>query len=304
MSILTVGTVAFDTIETPYGKVDYVVGGASLYASWAATFFADDVYMISIIGEDFPDEELKKLEGRGAITMGIEKVTGGKSFYWSGKYLDDMISRETLVTDLNVLGDFNPVIPAEAKSADYVLLGNLTPAVQKAVLDQLEGTPKLIVLDTMNFWIDIAREELDHVISRVDLLTINDEEARMLSGERSLMKAAEKIMKTGPKYLIIKKGEHGAMLFHKEEIFYVPAMPIPDVIDPTGAGDTFAGGMLGYIAQQDKVDFETIKTGIVYGSAAASYCVEDFSNEKLKSIETDDILQRVDKFKKLVHFER
>ncbi len=303
MSILTVGTVAFDTIETPYGKVEYVVGGASLYASWAATFFADNVYMISIIGEDFPAEELEALEKRGAITTGIEKVAGGKSFYWSGKYLDDMISRETLVTDLNVLADFNPVIPEEAKSAEYVLLGNLTPAVQSAVLDQLEGNQKLIVLDTMNFWIDIAREELDSVIARVDLLTINDEEARMLSDERSLMKAAEKIMKMGPKYLIIKKGEHGAMLFHKDEIFYVPAMPIPDVIDPTGAGDTFAGGMLGYIAKQDKVDFETIKTGIVYGSATASYCVEDFSNEKLKSIATDEILDRVAKFKKLVSFE-
>lgn len=302
MSILTIGTVAFDTIETPYGKVDYVVGGASLYASWAATFFADQVYMISIIGEDFPEDELKTLEKRGAITTGIEKVVGGKSFYWSGKYLDDMISRETLITDLNVLADFNPVIPEEAKNAEYVLLGNLTPAVQNAVLDQLTGTPKLVVLDTMNFWIDVAREELDRVISRVDLLTINDEEARMLSDERSLMKAAKKIMKMGPKYLIIKKGEHGAMLFHEDNIFYVPAMPIPDVIDPTGAGDTFAGGMLGYIAKQDTVDFETIKTGIVYGSASASFCVEDFSNDKLKSITTEDILSRVSQFKELVSF--
>jgi len=303
MSLLTVGTVAFDTIETPYGKVDYVVGGASLYASWAATFFADNVHMISIIGEDFPESELKALEARGATTDGIEKVSGGKSFYWAGKYNDDMISRETLVTDLNVLADFNPVIPPNGKNADYVLLGNLTPAVQNAVLDQLEGTPKLIVLDTMNFWIDVAREELDRVISRVDLLTINDEEARMLSGERSLVKSAKIIMESGPKYLIIKKGEHGAMLFHKDEIFYVPAMPIPEVIDPTGAGDTFAGGMLGYIASKDTVDFETIKTGIVYGSAAASFCVEDFSNEKLKSITKEEILARVAKFKKLVHFE-
>ncbi len=302
MSILTVGTVAFDTIETPYGKVDYVVGGASLYASWAATFFAKDVYMISIIGDDFPDEELSKLESRGAKTMGIERVAGGKSFFWSGKYLEDMISRETLVTDLNVLADFNPVIPEEAKNAEYVLLGNLTPAVQSAVLDQLTGSQKLVVLDTMNFWIDIAREELDSVIARVDLLTINDEEARMLSGERSLMKSAKIIMEMGPKYLIIKKGEHGAMLFHQDEIFYVPAMPIPDVIDPTGAGDTFAGGMLGYIAAQDNVDFDTLKSAIVYGSATASYCVEDFSNEKLKVISKEDILGRVRKFKSLVDF--
>ncbi len=302
MSILTVGTVAFDTIETPYGKVERVVGGASLYASWAATFFAKDVYMISIIGDDFPNEELAKLEARGAITSGIERVSGGKSFFWSGKYLDDMISRETLVTDLNVLADFNPVIPAEAKSPDYVLLGNLTPAVQASVLDQLENKPKLVVLDTMNFWIDIARAELDAVIARVDLLTINDEEARMLSGEQSLMKSAKIIMDMGPKYLIIKKGEHGAMLFHKDEIFYVPAMPIPDVIDPTGAGDTFAGGMLGYIASQDKVDFETLKSAIVYGSATASYCVEDFSNEKLKQLAKEEILERVQKFKKLVDF--
>lgn len=302
MSILTVGTVAFDTIETPYGKVEYVVGGASLYASWAATFFAKDVYMISIIGDDFPNEELAKLEARGANTTGIERVAGGKSFYWSGKYLDDMISRETLVTDLNVLADFNPKIPAEATSPDYVLLGNLTPAVQASVLDQLQNKPKLIVLDTMNFWIDIAREELDAVIARVDLLTINDEEARMLSGELSLMKSAKIIMDMGPKYLIIKKGEHGAMLFHEDEIFYVPAMPIPDVIDPTGAGDTFAGGMLGYIASQDKVDFETLKSAIVYGSATASYCVEDFSNEKLKSLAKEEILERVQKFKKLVEF--
>ena len=302
MSVLTVGTVAFDTIETPYGKVEYVVGGAALYASWAATFFSDNVHMISIIGDDFPSDELNKLRSRGANTNGIEHVLGGKSFFWSGKYLPDMITRETLVTDLNVLAEFQPKVPQEAAEADVVLLGNLLPSVQLSVLSQMTSKPKLVVLDTMNFWIESARDELNEVISKVDLLTINDEEARMLSGEKSLLKAARIINKMGPKYLIIKKGEHGAMLFHHDDIFYVPAMPIPDVIDPTGAGDTFAGGLVGYIDKKKDYSLEAVKAGIVYGSATASFCVEDFSNEKLKSISLLDIEERVQKFKKMVHF--
>ncbi len=303
MSLLTIGTVAFDTIETPYGKVERVIGGACTYISWSASYFTNKIHLVSVVGDDFPEEELKAMENRGVDLAGLEIKKGEKSFFWSGRYHNNMNSRDTLVTDLNVLADFHPVVPEKARSAKYIMLGNLTPAIQGMVLDQLDGTQKLIVLDTMNFWMDVALEELKKVISRVHVLTINDEEARQLSGEHSLVKAARVILEMGPKILIVKKGEHGALLFQGEEIFYAPALPLAEVFDPTGAGDTFAGGFIGYLASTDDLSAQNIKKAIVVGSAMASFCVEDFSLNRLKTLSPAEINERIQKFKDLVHFE-
>jgi len=303
MSLLTVGTVAFDTIETPYGRADQVIGGACTYISWAASYFTDQIHLVSIVGDDFPDEELQALTNRGVNLDGLEKVAGGKSFFWAGRYHNNMNSRDTLATELNVLADFNPVIPEAARSSKFVMLGNLTPAVQMQVLKQLDGTQQLIALDTMNFWMDIAMEELREVIACVDLLTINDEEARQLSGEHSLVSAARVIHSMGPRYLVIKKGEHGALLFSDEDIFFAPALPLSRVFDPTGAGDTFAGGMMGYLAKTNDTGIENMKRAIIAGSVLASFCVEDFSLNKLKALSQSDINERLEKFRKMMHFD-
>lgn len=303
MSLLTVGTVAFDTIETPFGKAEKVIGGACTYISWAASYFTDKIHLVSIVGDDFPETELNKLRNRGVDLEGLKVVSGGKSFFWAGRYHNNMNSRDTLVTDLNVLADFDPILPEDAKSSKYVMLGNLTPSIQARVLDQLNGSQKLIALDTMNFWMDIAMDELKAVLKRIDLLTINDEEARQLSGKHSLVHAAEAIHEMGPKYLIIKKGEHGALLFHNDEIFFAPALPLAQVFDPTGAGDTFAGGIMGYLAKTDDTDIENMKRAIIAGSAMASFCVEDFSLNKLQVLSDGEIKERMRKFKKLMHFE-
>jgi sugar/nucleoside kinase (ribokinase family) len=303
MSLLTVGTVAFDTIETPFGKAEMVIGGACTYISWSASYFTDNIHLVSIVGDDFPKDELVSLKERGVNLDGLEVVKGGKSFFWAGRYHNNMNNRDTLVTDLNVLADFNPILPKSAQSCKYVMLGNLTPAIQKSVLDQLDGTQKMIALDTMNFWMDIAMDELKSVIARIDLLTINDEEARQLSGEHSLVNAAKVIHQMGPKYLVIKKGEHGALLFCADDIFFAPALPLEQVYDPTGAGDTFAGGLMGYLAKTDDTSMENMKRAIIAGSAMASFCVEDFSLNKLKRLSESEINERIVRFKKLMHFD-
>lgn len=303
MSLLTVGTVAFDSIQTPFGKAEKVIGGACTYISWAASYFTEHIYLVSIVGDDFPNDELEALKQRGINLDGLEIVKNGKTFFWEGKYHDDMNNRDTLVTDLNVLDDFDPILPEAARSAKYVMLGNLTPSIQAQVLDQLDGSQRLIALDTMNFWMDIAMDELRSVISRVDLLTINDEEARQLSGEKSLVKAAQAINKMGPKYLVIKKGEHGALLFQSDDMFYAPAMPLAQVYDPTGAGDTFAGGLMGYLDNTDDISMDNMKRAIIAGSAMASFCVEDFSLNKLKSISYDEIKDRMKRFREMMYFD-
>ena len=302
MSVLIVGTVAFDSIETPFGKADNIVGGSAQYAAYAATHFARDVNLVSIIGEDFPEAELNELAERGCALEGIKTVPGGKSFYWAGKYHDNMNDRDTLVTDLNVLADFDPILPESYKKSEYILLGNLTPDIQISVMSQLETTPKLVMLDTMNLWIDIARDTLMKAISMCDVLSINDEEARMLSGEHSLVQAAGKILELGPKYLVIKKGEHGALLFDKNNVFFAPAMPLNRVVDPTGAGDCFAGGFIGYMAKTGDVSFDNLKRGLIYGAAMASFVVEDFGNKRIKEITPSDIKERIVRFVQLSQF--
>ncbi|GJM35007.1 MAG: sugar kinase [Saprospiraceae bacterium] len=303
MSLLTVGTVAFDDIETPFGKADRVVGGAATYISLAASYFTDDVKIVSVIGDDFPKETLNYMESRGIDMEGLQVREGEKSFFWAGKYHDNMNSRDTLDTQLNVLADFDPVLPESYKEVDYLMLGNLTPSVQKRVLDQLKERPKLIVLDTMNFWMDTALESLKEVIGLVDVLTINDDEARQLSGEHSLVKAAAVIHKMGPKHLIIKKGEHGALLFEGNNVFFAPALPLAEVFDPTGAGDTFAGGFMGYLASTQDHSFENMKRAVIYGSAMASFCVEKFSIERLKELTDEEITARIVRFVQLVNFD-
>jgi len=303
MSLIIVGTVAFDSIETPYGKAERVVGGAALYASIAASHFTKDVQLVSIIGGDFPQAELDYMANRGIDQEGLQIIKDKKSFFWSGRYHDNMNARDTLVTDLNVLADFDPVLPDNYKDSKYVMLGNLQPEVQMRVIDQMTKRPKLVILDTMNFWMDIAMDALKKVIAKIDVLTINDEEARQLSGEYSLVKAAGKILKMGPKYLIIKKGEHGALLFHTDKIFSAPALPLAEVYDPTGAGDTFAGGLAGYLAMTDDISFENMKRAIIYGSAMASFCVEKFSNERLKELDEGDVNKRLQRFVDLVKFD-
>ena len=301
--LVIVGTVAFDAIETPFGKTDKILGGAATYIGLSSSFFNVDTAVVSVVGEDFPKEYLELLENKGVNIEGIEIVKGGKTFFWSGRYHNDMNSRDTLVTELNVLADFNPVVPQDYKNAEVVMLGNLHPLVQTGVLDQMTTTPKLVVLDTMNFWMDCALPELLDVIKRVDVITINDEEARQLSGEYSLVKAAAKIQTMGPKYVVIKKGEHGALIFHNEHIFFAPALPLADVFDPTGAGDTFAGGFSGFIAQQGDISFNTMKTAIIQGSNLASFCVEKFGTERMVNLDTKEVNARLKQFKALTQFE-
>ena len=302
MSLLIVGTVAFDELITPWGESGRIIGGSATYASLSAANFKNDISIVSVIGEDFPESKLELMREKGIDTSGIKRVDGGKTFFWKGKYHQDMNTRDSLETELNVLADFDPVIPEKAKDAEYLMLGNLTPSVQMKVLKQMNKRPKLVIMDTMNFWMDIAMDELKEVIKEVDLLTINDEEARQLSGEHSLIKAARKIFAMGPKYLIIKKGEHGAMLFHGDQKFFAPALPLEEVFDPTGAGDTFAGGFIGQIVREDDISFENMKLGVIYGSAMASFCVEKFGTEKLLKISRKDIDERVLQFRELVSF--
>lgn len=304
MSLLTVGTVAFDAIETPFGKTDKIVGGAATYIAWSASYFSKKVNIVSVIGDDFDMNELENLRKRGVDTTGIEIKEGKKSFFWSGKYHLDMNSRDTLVTDLNVLLEFNPVIPESYYDSDILLLGNIDPNLQMKVIEQLPKRPKLVVLDTMDFWMTSAFiGKLREVMSKIDVLAINDAEARELSGEYSLVKAAKKILKWGPKYLIIKKGEHGALLFHENEVFFAPALPLEEVFDPTGAGDTFAGGFCGYIDKSRDISFENMKRAIIYGSAMASFCVEKFGAERIRNLTHHDIEERVKDFIDLVQFD-
>ncbi len=294
---------AFDALETPFGKVDRIIGGSAVYAAWAASNFTKKINQVSIIGGDFPQEELDKLSARGVNFDGVEVVKDGKSFFWSGRYHMDMNTRDTLVTDLNVLAQFNPQLPDSYQDCEFLMLGNLAPAVQKSVINQLKTRPKLIVMDTMNFWMEIALDELKEVLGMVDVLMVNDSEARQLSGEYSLVKAAMKIQAMGPKYLIIKKGEHGALLFHEKDVFFAPALPLEDVFDPTGAGDTFAGGFIGHIARTKDISFENMKTAIIVGSAMASFCVEKFGPSRLQELTKDEIDTRMEQFVELVNFD-
>ncbi len=303
MSLITVGTMAFDAIETPFGKVDKIVGGSATYVAYAASNFIVPVQQISIVGYDFPQEEMAELQSRGVQTEGVEVVADKKSFFWSGKYHLDMNTRDTLVTDLNVLEDFNPIVPESYQGAEFLMLGNLMPKLQMSVIDQMRERPKLIVMDTMNFWMDIALNDLNEVLKKVDVLMVNDAEARQLSGEVSLVKAAKAILTMGPKFLIIKKGEHGALLFHKSDVFFAPALPLEEVFDPTGAGDTFAGGFIGYLAKTKDISFENMKTAIIVGSAMASFCVEKFGPERMKEITKEDIDVRLAEFVQLVNFD-
>ena len=301
MSLLTVGTVAFDTIETSQGVAERVVGGACTYISLAASYFTKNINLVAVVGDDFPQSELDYMKSRGINLDGLQIKKGEKSFFWHGRYHNDMNGRDTIDTQLNVLANFEPILPESYKNSQYLMLGNLTPDVQMNVLKQMNNRPKLVVLDTMNFWMNVAMKSLLKVIKKVDVLTINDEEARQLSGEHSLRKAARAILQMGPKFLIIKKGEHGAMLFHKEEVFYVPALPLEEVFDPTGAGDTFAGGFIGFLAQQDSKSLVNMKRAIVYGSAMASFCVEKFSISNLKDLDMENIKGRTQEFVKMVH---
>jgi sugar/nucleoside kinase (ribokinase family) len=301
--LLIVGTVAFDAIETPFGKTDKILGGAATYIGLSASFFNLKSAIVSVVGDDFPQEYLDLLTARNIDISGLEVVKGGKTFFWSGLYHNDLNSRDTLATELNVLADFQPKVPQDFKTADVVMLGNLHPLVQSSVIDQMESKPKLIVLDTMNFWMDCALPELLDVIKRVDVITINDEEARQLSGEYSLVKAAAKIHTMGPKYVVIKKGEHGALLFHNKEVFFAPALPLEDVFDPTGAGDTFAGGFSGYITQSENVSFDNLKNAVIYGSNLASFCVEKFGTERMIDLDKTQVVSRLKQFKSLTQFD-
>ncbi len=302
MSLLTVGTVAFDSIETPFGKADKIVGGAATFIGLSASYFVDRVNVVSVIGDDFPTTVLDDMKTRGIDLEGLQVKSGEKSFFWAGKYHNNMNSRDTLDTQLNVLAEFDPVLPASYKNPSHLMLGNLTPAVQMRVLEQLESKPALTIMDTMNFWMDVAWDELLEVIKKVDVLMINDEEARQLSKEYSLVTAARKILTMGPEYLVIKKGEHGALLFHGDRIFSAPALPLEMVYDPTGAGDTFAGGFTGYLAQGGDIDFEKMKSAIIYGSAMASFTVEKFGIERLAELGQDEVQRRVKRFQDLAQF--
>jgi sugar/nucleoside kinase (ribokinase family) len=303
MSLIVVGTMAFDAIETPFAKIDRIVGGSATYVAYAASNFIQPIQQISIVGFDFPKEEMQELQGRGVELEGVKVVPDKKSFFWSGKYHMDMNSRDTLVTDLNVLLDFDPVVPESYQSAEFLMLGNLDPKIQMSVIKQMKTRPKLIVMDTMNFWMEATMPELEEVLKMVDVLMLNDSEARQLSAQFSLVKAAKEIMKMGPKYLIIKKGEHGALLFHNDQVFFAPALPLEDVFDPTGAGDTFAGGFIGHIARTKDISFDNMKTGIIVGSAMASFCVEKFGPQRLKEISRADIDTRIQQFVDLVNFD-
>jgi sugar/nucleoside kinase (ribokinase family) len=303
MSLLIVGTVAFDEVETPFGKTGKILGGAGTYIGLAASHLTGDVKIVSVIGGDFPQAYLDLFKKHSVNVEGIRIIPEGKTFFWAGRYHNNMNNRDTLVTELNVLADFDPVLPESYKKSRYLMLGNLTPAIQKRVIEQMDVRPRLICMDTMNFWMDIALEDLLDVLKMVDVLTVNDEEARQLSGEYSLVTAARKILTMGPRYLIVKKGEHGALLFYENEIFHAPAMPLETVTDPTGAGDTFAGGFMGYIASKDRIDINTMKQALIYGSAMASFAVEKFGTERLTEISEADIKARLKEFVKLVSFE-
>lgn len=303
MSLITVGTMAFDAIETPFGKTERIVGGSATYVAYAASNFVQPVQQISIVGYDFPQEEMDELKKRGVQLEGVEVVPDKKSFFWSGRYHIDMNTRDTLVTDLNVLADFDPKVPDAYQGAEFLMLGNLMPKLQMSVIDQLTTRPKLIVMDTMNFWMEVAMDDLLAVLKKVDVLLVNDGEARQLSGEFSLVKAARTIMEMGPRFLIIKKGEHGALLFHENHVFFAPALPLEDVFDPTGAGDTFAGGFIGHIAKTKDISFDNMKTAIIVGSAMASFCVEKFGPERMKEITKEDIDTRLEEFVQLVNFD-
>ncbi|TDY13474.1 MULTISPECIES: PfkB family carbohydrate kinase [Flavobacteriaceae] len=301
--LVIVGTVAFDAIETPFGKTDKILGGAATFIGLSASQFNVDSAIVSVVGGDFPQEYLDLLSEKNIDISGIEIIKDGKTFFWSGRYHNDMNSRDTLATELNVLADFNPVVPQDYKDAEIVMLGNLHPIVQSSVLDQMTKKPKLAILDTMNFWMDSALEDLHNVIKRVDVITINDEEARQLTGEYSLVVAARKIHEMGPKYVVIKKGEHGALLFHDDSVFYAPALPLEEVFDPTGAGDTFAGGFAGYLAKTGDVSFENMKNAVIYGSTLASFCVEKFGTERMKNLPKKEVHQRLQQFKDLTQFD-
>ena len=302
MTNLIVGTVAFDAIETPYGKTDKIIGGAATYISLAASFFTDKLNLVSVVGGDFPESAIKMLEKHHVDTKGLQIKEDEKTFFWSGKYHNNMNSRDTIETQLNVLETFDPIIPKEFSSSDFLMLGNLVPSVQQKVLDQMSQRPKLIVLDTMNFWMDNCLDDLLEALKNVDVLTINDEEAQQLSGEKNLISAAKKIKTMGPKYLVIKKGEHGALLFGENKMFYAPAMPLENVFDPTGAGDSFAGGFIGYLSRSNDLTFENMKTAVIYGSVMASFCVEKFGTEKLTEITQEDVKVRAEEFVGLSSF--
>ncbi len=303
MSLITVGTMAFDAIETPFGKTEKIVGGSATYVAYAASNFVQPVQQISIIGNDFDQEILADLKSRGVMIDGVEQVKDKPSFFWSGKYHLDMNTRDTLVTDLNVLADFNPQVPDAYQGAEYLMLGNLMPKLQKQVIEQLKVRPKLIVMDTMNFWMETAWADLMDNLKLIDVLLVNDSEARELTGEYSLVKAAKQILNMGPKYLIIKKGEHGALLFHENNVFFAPALPLEDVFDPTGAGDTFAGGFIGHIAKTNDISFDNMKTAIIVGSAMASFCVEKFGPQRLQEVTKEEIDARIQQFVQLVQFD-
>ncbi|CAI8257725.1 MAG: Bifunctional ribokinase/ribose-5-phosphate isomerase A [Polaribacter sp. SA4-10] len=301
--LLAVGTVAFDAIETPFGKTDKILGGSGSYIGLSASQFGVETGVVSVVGGDFPASHLEMMNAKGINTDGVEVIKEGKTFFWSGKYHNDMNSRDTLITELNVLETFTPVVPDNFKDSGIVMLGNLHPLTQASVLDQMTESPKLVVLDTMNFWMDIALEDLHTVLKRVDVITINDEEARQLSGEYSLVNAAKKIHSMGPKYVVIKKGEHGALLFHEEKMFYAPALPLAEVFDPTGAGDTFAGGFCGYLAKTEDISFENMKNAIIYGSNLASFCVEKFGTDRMQTLTADEVKTRLQAFKDLTQFD-
>ncbi|WP_040299761.1 PfkB family carbohydrate kinase [Arcticibacter svalbardensis] len=302
MSLVIIGTVAFDAIETPFGKTDKIVGGAATYASLAASYFCDNVKIVGVVGDDFNEEDIKEFKNHGIDVEGLQIKEGEKSFFWAGKYHNDMNSRDTLATELNVLADFDPIIPESYQDCEYLLLGNLTPQIQQTTIKRMKSRPKLIVLDTMNFWMDVAMGDLKETLTMIDVLTINDAEARQLSGEYSLVKAAKKIIAMGPKYLIIKKGEHGALLFDEDRVFSAPALPLAEVFDPTGAGDTFAGGFIGYMAKVGSVNFNNMKNAIIFGSALASFCVEKFGTEKIKNLTQEEIKSRIKEFVTLSSF--
>jgi len=301
--LLAVGTVAFDAIETPFGKTDKILGGSGTFVGLAAAQFGVDTGVVSVVGGDFPEEYLHMMNSKGINTDGVEIVPDGKTFFWSGRYHNDMNSRDTLVTELNVLADFNPVVPVEFQDAEIVMLGNLHPLIQSSVLDQMAYKPKLAILDTMNFWMDSTLEDLHEVLKRIDVITINDEEARQLSGEYSLVNAAKKIHTMGPQYVVIKKGEHGALLFNNGKMFFAPALPLASVFDPTGAGDTFAGGFAGYLAKTRDVSFENLKNAIIYGSNLASFCVEEFGTQRMERLTSEEVQRRLRAFKELTQFD-
>jgi sugar/nucleoside kinase (ribokinase family) len=296
MSLLVIGSVAFDAIETPFGKTDKIIGGAATYISLSSSYLEDNINLVAVVGGDFPKADIQLLESHGIDTEGLQIKEDEKSFFWSGKYHNDMNNRDTLNTELNVLENFDPIIPSSYQNSDYVMLGNLSPDVQRKVIERMENKPKLIAMDTMNFWMDIAQESLNQTIAMVDVLIINDEEARQLSGEYALVKAAKKIMAMGPRFLIIKKGEHGALLFDSESVYFCPALPLEEVFDPTGAGDTFAGGFIGYLASTDDISFDNMKRAVIYGSAMASFCVEKFGTERLVNLSKSEIKSRVQQF--------